>query len=275
MAKKKSQSLTKRIAALINRVGEKPEPTFGDIKSELVECLGLAETLENGAAVREAEAKIAALETALEESNLENVNLKAELSAANAEIETFRVEQKKREEKETEIDPTQFQILQRLPSQSSGDWLRIDEIATAVKIPVDEAEVYINGLEELDLVFFQPHEPRGGGWRRTAEGNKLIVAKRWAGEEEPKGKKRKHADLSKPEEIALLMMTRNDGEGATEAEIAKELGISVLAATLVLSALREKEMATDGDEPQQTYGTSPEWWLLKNGKEYLAERGLL
>src|SRR5439155_15512623 len=100
MAKKKTQNLTERIAALINRVGEKPEPTFGDIKSELVECLGVAETLENSAVIRDLEAEVTVLEEALEKSNLENSNLQAELRSLKTEVDGFRAERKKQEEEE-------------------------------------------------------------------------------------------------------------------------------------------------------------------------------
>jgi hypothetical protein len=116
MAKKKKQSLSERIAALINRVGEKPEPTFGDIKSELVECLSLAETLENGAVIRNSEAKVKVLEA-------ENSNLQAELQSLKTEVDGFRAERKKQEEKERQKDipDIQLHILRGLPTEHIGD----------------------------------------------------------------------------------------------------------------------------------------------------------
>jgi hypothetical protein len=258
------RTLTERLEAIINS----PEAT--PLKGRLIKLLRSVKLLESGHAARKKEAKIAALKA-------QNEDLRIRLQAVQAQIDQYRAEQAQQDEKKQGIDPTQFTILQRLASESECHWLKIDEIARAVKIPVDEAEIYVNGLKKLGLASFHPHEPGGGGWHRTAEGNTLVVAKRWAGEEEePKEKKRKHADLSKPQEIALLMTARHNGDGATEPEIAQQLGISVLAARLVLKVLREKEMATDGDEPQADYGTGEIWWwILKDGMEYLSERGKL
>ncbi len=42
---------------------------------------------------------------------------------------------------------------------------------------------------------------------------------------------------------------------------------------LMLVKLREKNMATDGDEPD--YGAGRTWTILREGMEYLAERGKL
>jgi predicted transcriptional regulator len=276
VAKKKDQSLTDRIAALINRVGEKPAPGMDVIKSALVPCLSLAESLEEGAAIRDAETQITVLEAALEKSDAEIGKLQGELQSLNTEVEAFRAERKKQQEEERkrEIPPIQFKILKMLPTEHGGG-LIMEEIAKAAKIPFDEAELYLGALESAKLVSNRYNALAVIIWYRTKTGNSLVVAKRWAGEAQPDGKKRKHADLSKPEEIALVMMTRDGGEGATEPEIAKELGISVLAVTLVLATLRGKNMATDGDEPQESYGTGQTWWLLKAGKEYLDERGLL
>jgi len=124
MAKKKKQSLAERIAALINWVGEKPEPTFGDIKSELVECLGLSETLENGALIRDAENKVTVLEAALEKSNLENSNLQAELQSLKTEVDGFRAERKKQEEKTQrkypDLPPLEEAILWMLIGEDEG-----------------------------------------------------------------------------------------------------------------------------------------------------------
>ena len=276
MGKKKNQSLTERIAALINRVGEKPEPTFGYIKSALVDCLGIAETLENGAAVRDAEAKITALEAALEKSDTELGELKGEMQTAKAEIESFRAEQKKREEKEREIAPIQLKMLRSLPSEYEGKGLNMSQIAYAASVRVDETEVYVNGLKKLGLVIFQHHEPGGGSWRRTEEGNKLVVAKRWAGEEEKeeiKTKRSKHGELSHPEEIALLTMAKSMNEGATEPEIAKVLKYTAAQTAFILLMLSQKNMAAASNEPD--YGTGSAWFILNNGLEHLAERRLL
>jgi hypothetical protein len=250
---------------LINRVGEKPEPTFGDIKSALVDCLAIAQSLEDGAAIRDAEAKAAILEE-------ENSNLKLELQALKTEVDGFRAERKKQEEKKREIDPTQFKILQLLRSESESKRLRIDEIARAVKIPVDEAEVYINGLEKRGLAIFHHHEPGGGGWHRTTEGNTLVVAKRWAGEGDQDT--RKYPNLPTTQHEILLLIAAGQDDGANENYIAAKLGKTLGLVRYNLKALREADMASD-IEWDADYGTGCVFYLCDTGAEYLEERDLL
>jgi hypothetical protein len=236
------------------------------MKSELVECLGLAETLQDGAAIRDAEAKATILEA-------ENSNLKIELKALQTEVEAFRAERKQREEKERDIDPTQFKILKRLPSQYVGRGLTVEEISRLLHIRLDDLEVYMNGLDKMGFIAEERHEIEGLTWRRSTTGNEFVVAKRWAGEDEPEETKRKHADLSKPEEIALAIIAGGGSEGAEESEIAKQLAVSPLATTLVLVTLREKSMVAEVEEA--TYTATPMWRLQRDGMEYLAERGKL
>jgi len=270
MAKKKS--LKERIDALVNALGAAEKPSSAQIRNELVALALDVEALENGKALAEKDARISDLEAALEKSDVELGNLKVLLEEAGGELATFRVEQKKREEKEREINPTQLKILQRLGSPASCEWLNIDEIARALKIPVDEAEIYVEGLEKkLGLIFFHPHEPGGGGWLRTAEGNKLVVAKRWAGEEQEQNT-HKYVDLPEIEHRLLTCITGFD-DGIDESSLACFLGKTVELVRFTLRKLEKAEMATDGDEPD--YGTGRRWYLLEKGNEYLAERGLL
>jgi hypothetical protein len=259
-----AKSIKSRIDELVSRLGELPPPSPAFIKGKLVTIGNFVEALEEGAVVRDAEARAAMLEE-------ENSNLKVELQALTTEVEGFRAEQKQREEKETKIDPVQLKILQRLGSPASCEWLRIDEISCALKIPIDETEIYVDGLDELGLVFFHPHEPGGGGWLRTAEGNKLVVAKRWAGETEEK-KPYKHADLP-PKQHEALVLIGGAERGMNEREIAATMRKSLAGTMLILTYLRDARMADDGEEAD--YGTGRVWVALTKGQEYLDERGLL
>ena len=270
MAKK---SLTKRIHDLADALGRAEKPSPLEIRNELFLLGPMAESLEDGHALAEKETAVAALKQ-------ENENLKIELQATNAELEKFREEQNERDKKER-IDPVQFQILSLLPSPSGTNWLRSDEIARALKIQLDEADAYIDGLKKLGYIIFHPHDPGGGGWRRTESGNTLAVAKRWAGEkEEDDDIPYKYPTLSKIQHTALVMMAGGSEEGALmehqgsyESEIAEKVGESLLLTQRNLRALRRAEMATDGDEPQQTYGTGTVWWLLDKGKNILRSAG--
>ena len=176
MAKK---SLKKRIDDLIDALGRAEKPAFAEIRSELVSCRTLAESLEDGQALAEKDARIADLEAELG-------SLKIELQTSNAEIERFVAERKKQENKKREIPQIQFQILSRLPSKNGIDLLRIDEIARAVSIPLDEAEIHIDQLREAGLSSSRYNSYDASVWYRTMEGNKLIVARRLAGEEDQK-----------------------------------------------------------------------------------------
>ncbi len=269
-----TKSLKSRIEALINSLGGRDKPTLPKIRSELVSFALLAEALEDGQATREAKAKIAGLEAALEKSNAELGSLKVQLQAANAEIERFLADRKKQEEKEREIPPIQFQILSRLPSEhGGGNWLRIDEISRAVNILPDEAEIHIDRLEKAGLATRRYNAFDALVWHRTIKGSELVVAKRLAGEEGAGDQKPyKYADLPKIQHEALLLMVGED-EGINEREIAKRLGKSLALTQHNLSLLRDADMATDGDEAD--YGTGRTWVILKKGNEYLAERNLL
>jgi hypothetical protein len=264
-----TKSLKKRIDELVNVLGKALTPHLtADIRGELVELGGLVKALENGQAAAEQEARITDLETQLG-------NLQVALETANVEIETFRAERKKREEKEREIDPTQFKILDLLPNEHGGGrWLKINEIARALEIPVDEAEVYILGMEKLRLAFFHTHEPGGGGWLRTAEGNKVVVARRWAGEEKETPKAYKHPDLPERQH-AVLVALGSDLDGLTEETIAEKAGLELPRTIRALRLLSKAGMATDGGSDAVVFGDGALWWILERGEEYLEERDLL
>ncbi|MEY2498230.1 MAG: hypothetical protein QOD12_1786 [Verrucomicrobiota bacterium] len=291
------KSLTVRINETISSIGELDRTA---IKALLVRFAKLAKALEDGTAARKAKSKITRLQTALEkaetvqeesaaaleQSNAELGNLKSELQTMQAEIAQYQAERKKQEEREREIAPIQFEILERLGSPATCDWLNLGEISRALKIPVDEAEIYIEGLDGLGLVFYHPHEPGGGGWLRTADGNRRVVAKRWASEEgDQKQRECKYADLPKAQHDALLIIAANV-DGISENEIAKKLGMTRALTRRHLYLLRDAEMATDAEEPGspilawdsvtgEESDSSPTWNALRKGSEYLAERDLL
>jgi DNA-binding MarR family transcriptional regulator len=267
-APKNPKSLKSRIDALFNALGldERDRPSAGEIRSQLSQFALSAEKLEDGQSAAEKDATIAVLEAELG-------NLKVELEATKTAIDGFEAERKKQEESEREIDPTQFKILQRLASESECIWLKITEISRALNIPVDEAEIYINGLEKRGLVRFHRHEPGGGGWHRTTEGNKIVVAKRWAGEED-KETARKHPDLPPIQHEILLLIAAGQNDGANENDIVNELGKTLGLVRLNLKALRQADMASDIDE-QADWGMGRVYYLRDTGAEYLAERDLL
>lgn len=265
-----TKSLKSRIDKLINSLGGTDKPGLAEIRSELFTFARLAEALEDNQATREAEAKIAVLEAALEKSNAENSNLKIKLQTANADTEVSCRAEKARRERAGDT-ANSIQILQRLPSEHGGrNWLGIDEISRAVNIPPDEAEIHIDRLEKAGLATRRYNAYDALVWHRAMPGNELVLAKRLAGEEEQKAYK--YADLPKIQHDSLLMMVGED-EGINEREIAKRLGKNLALTQHNLSLLRDADFATDGDEAD--YGTGRTWVILKKGNEYLAERNLL
>jgi len=260
MAKK---SLKKRIDALVDALGGAQKPTFAEIRSELVAVGAIAQELEDGQALSEKEAAIAALEA-------ENENLKVELEAANAELEAFRADRRKQEyqNQQKEMPPVQFEILNRL-SHESGYGDTLNEIAAVAKITVDEAEIHMDRLRKAGFAKRKYTWADDWLWRRTMAGNEYVIAKRLAGEAEiPERYRSKHADLPRKQHEAVLALARHEGAADVE-QIVAEIGrTSIFQTENVLQALKKARFADCGDDPET-------WWLLEAGKDYLAERGLL
>lgn len=265
MAKRKS--LKERIDALFNALGAAEKPTIEQIRNELSSWSSLAETLENGQALEEKEARITDLETELG-------RLQVELQTTNTALETFQVERKKQKEDEQDIPDIQYRILRELPSEHGGDGLTMNSIRSCIAIPLDETEIHVDRLQQAKLIVWEEDRYGQCVWRRTKAGNEFVVAKRLAGDE-PQARKRHH-DLSVSEALTLLSISKSQGVSAEELQkqLKGELPtITVMMVELLLIKLREKEMATDGDEPD--YGAPRLWVILRAGAEYLAERGLL
>jgi hypothetical protein len=278
---KRPKSPTILINGLVNALGEEPKPGWGTIRNDLITLASLVQELEEGETARQLETQIASLEAALEESNAENGNLKAELQKANAVIEAVWAEEKEREKKEQEIPDIQFEILKRLPSEHSGIWLKISEIAYGVGIPVDEAEIHLDRLQRASLVTKGFSANDAVVYHRNIRGTEFVVALRLADEGNESGKPRQHADLMPIQQEALLLIARN-AEGITEAELvqrvtstADSLAPSVL---LFLTTLRTRGFVAEGGSCGSV--SRLDWRgrclvLAKRGAEYLSERDLL
>jgi DNA-binding MarR family transcriptional regulator len=230
------------------------------------------EALENGQALAEKDAEIAALKA-------ENENLKVSLQMANAELETFRAERKKQQEEERkrDIPEIQFEILKWL-AEGVGP-KDVSEIANAFSLPVYEADVHLRGLDKKGFVESGYNAYEAVIWGSTTKGNQLVLAKRLVGGEEAK-KAYKHADLPQIQQEALLLMARSD-EGINERELNVLIKGSLALIRHNLHSLREADMATDAEESLvETYESddepySPTWRVLRKGEAYLAERDLL
>jgi DNA-binding transcriptional ArsR family regulator len=281
MAKK---SLKKRIDDITNALGGTKKPTLVEIRSELFSIGTLVEALEEGQAMAEKEAQIAVLEAALEKSNLENAELQAELQTANTGLDAFRAERKKQEEKKRrqDIPEIQFKILRRLPTENvGGGWLSIFNVSRSLKIPPEEVEIHLNGLQNAGLV--TRREDGGMGqpvWHRSIKGSQLVLARRLAGEEETPVTQ--YADLPAIEEAILALILR-EGDGIEEQNIHevlldrrkyKRAKVTIEKVKWILKSLKAKGFA-DFDPEEETYGRSFTWFITDAGTEYFAERGEL
>lgn len=192
----------------------------------------------------------------------------------------FRDEQKEREKKEAEPNDIQLRILIALPSESEGG-VTVRDISKRLSMDIGDMDFHLAWMRQHQYAICWRDVTETWHWNRTIKGQGYIMAKRLAGEEgeEHQAQAETHPDLTKLEQIVLLIVAK--GEGETVEEITKHLAVPTMGkptatgpmVVLLLIKLREKGMATDGDE--STYGTAPRWHILRAGMEYLAERGLL
>jgi hypothetical protein len=213
------------------------------------------------------------------ESELGNLNVT--LKELNGELEAFRSaeREKQEEERKKDLPDKQWEILWCLSPQSESNWLKTREVATAVKVPVDEAEVYLDGLKKLGLAFWHSHDPGGGGWLRTMEGSRMVVAKRWAGEEEAEQRDpdRFGAPLTQSQRLVVLYVAKSNGVTAEELAEQLEKEIPTLGSRIwtpqsvlfLLITLREKQMVID--QPAPSSQIPRKWIARRKGIEYLAE----
>lgn len=271
MAKKKS--LKERIDALVNALGAAEKPSSAQIRNELVGLALDVEKLEDGQALAEKDARISDLEAALEKSDVELGNLKVLLEEAGGELEAFRAEQKKQSEAEREIPEVQFEILKRLPLVNEHG-STLDVIARTAAIPKDEAEIHLDALCKAKpaLAWRTSSWPEVNetAWRRTMAGNRYVVSKRLAGEEEKEEPRRKYADRTTIEADVLEIladlgeMTCQDFDTDT---------ISADSAEVALADL-EKDGLVKVVEPAKG-GKEAKYDLSAEGVRYLLERRYL
>lgn len=224
--------------------------------------------------------KLEASYTSLQEShaNLEEEHMK--LQKAHSGLDTqlsaqANAQRREKQKKKRKIPPIQFEILNRLPTESEGNWPRIDEIARAVGIPVDETESHFDRLEESGLIERRYNAFDALIWHRTKRGNRFVLAMRLAGVEE--APKRKYPDLPDIEERMLAVMVGED-EGVHEEFIIhnslQRQGVKITLEKvkwLLKTSLKAKGFADFGDE-EGTYGAGNTWFITDRGIEYFAER---
>jgi DNA-binding MarR family transcriptional regulator len=271
MAKK---SLKKRIDELIDALGGADKPTLPQIRSRLFKFAALAEELEQGKAIRKAEAKTASLTTEVEK-------LQVQLQEARSEIKMFRTDQKERENESAELPEIQFKILRGLPTENIGDGATLKGISQRARIPPDEAAVHLDRLEKAGFAKRRLHDghTRIVAWHRTIAGDELVLAKRLAGGEEEAAEEQttKYVQLAQAEQLVLVMMAKAGAADIAVDEITHRLNAAMptigkayanrAMVALLLIQLRDKGLAVQGNGPR--------WTLTPEGMVYLAERELL
>lgn len=258
------KSLIERIDDLIHALGRAEKPTPAQIRNDLYAIKRLAKKLQNGQSLAEKDARIADFEAELG-------NLNVLLERANSEIKRFREEQKEREKKEREIPDIQFEILECLPSEQSGLWFVIEEVARAIGRPVDETEVHLKRLKKRELVVSMINTYNALVWHRSDDGNEWVLAKSLAGDEKTK-KTHKYPDLPHPQHEALATLIPG---GVSEEEIACVLEKTMSSIRHTMRLLKGAGMAIDINDQDGPTGYGRCWSLMEKGEEYLAERDLL
>jgi len=276
MAKKSGKSLKQRIDELINQLGEHVPPISAsptpirEIRGGLLDVGVSVESLENSASVREAEAKVASLEEENSVLRAEIENLQGQLQTINTEIKRFREEEKKREEKKWDLPPIQFEILERLPSEHGGLGLTVVEMWREAGGRLDEMEIHFDILAENRLIESHLTGDDGKLWRRSKLGNRVVVARRLAGEPEQPKKMYNYPDLPQIQDDILTLLAATNG-GLTEFQIAKEIDKNLAETRYYLKCVKDAEMASDSTKGDKLH---PTWELLQAGWDYLEERYL-
>jgi hypothetical protein len=259
-----TKSLKKRIDELVNALGGALTPKLASqIRGDLIELGGLVEAVENGQSAAQQEARIADLETELG-------NLQVSLTEANSQIDRLREEQEERERIEREINDTQFRILNRLPSEHSGNGLKMKTIFLYANAPVDQTEIHIDWLrnsgliESYQVMFHSSDSFVDTLWRRSKDGNKLVVAKRLAGEHNEAERKRRQSEikLSVPDQAVLGALIGRP-EGQTAPEILGRVGMilprsTVATILLILVRLERHGLVTGDSEFKSESQVSPD-----------------
>ena len=226
--------------------------------------------MEQGQAIRKAEAKRASLESQNKAFKSEIGDLKRQLQLAKDEIKRLRAEKDESEKEEAELPEIQFQILKRLPSEHGGIAWTLGEIAYMARIPIDETEIHISRLSSFGLIQ-RTWSHSEHVWHRTIAGNEVVFAQRFAGqEEEAKPRRYKYADLRKDAQEMLLLIARSE-EGIKEFELTARCAHS--DAYLHLAALRNESLI-NSSSGGGIY-SDRKLILARKGAEYLEERGLI
>jgi hypothetical protein len=260
MAKKNCQSVAERINALINRLADKPAPSFGDLKGELNEILVLAKLLENSTAIRDAEAKIVVLESALEKSDAALEKSNAENVEFKKELEAFREEQKKRDKENSDLPDQQWELL-RILEPKDVEKMTFPEILAVTSLPADEVALHLGQLKHFGLADFLYNASDQEMWFRTREGNMRVIARR-----------KVNITERLPEMVERVLSILNDGgsQWVEAAKIAFLLDIDENMVSGHLERLRELGFANRKYTNAGTF-----FQRHPDGLEYLRAHGLV
>lgn len=166
------KSLTKAIEELVNSLDKNPLAEARTLKNPVMALLPLAKVLEDGEAIREAEAKVTSLEEQVS-------NLELQVQTANSEINRFRAEEKERKKKDADLPDQQWELLRILEPENLG-LIHLPDILQSVSFPADEVAWHLGQLKGLQLADFTHNASDQQMWFRTHEGNRRAIARRRA-----------------------------------------------------------------------------------------------
>jgi hypothetical protein len=186
------------------------------------------------------------------------------LSASNNEVNRLRAEQAERAEKEREILPDAFLILEALPIPGCGS-KRLAEISEATDTLLEEVAIHLEQLSKAGLArVCGRNELDAEVWSRTPEGNRYVVARHRADRQAEKEKAPADSGLPEAEAEMLVRIMKNGGDWLVPPGEGDDY----------LAALKEKGMVNYHPDGTSTYGQGTHWFITGRGNRYLRERGV-
>jgi hypothetical protein len=286
MASKKQHLLSEWISGIY--LG-KSLPDKGEF-SRMSQIAKEFEAGEMGESFRNLAAQISALQDENENLQAERDRLIDSLKAKNGEYERIMKQlsalerQKEEEANPAKLPNEQWKILALLQPEAIRTIPALKVYQKIRSIPPDEIEWHLRKLKELKYAgsFRDVFQAESEVWFRTELGNRIIIARRRAGEEVSESPHRKYDPLTDVEEEILICL-KSEKEGQRERRIHAYLELSGLKISLdrtcfLLRRLEDMQMTWPRRDRLYSGGgpdAGPLWFIAKFGQEYLDERNLL
>lgn len=184
-----------------------------------------------------------------------------EIAATQKALDALRKEKAHREKNEDELPDEQFRILKVLPSEEGGRWKTVSEISKALRIAPDEVEIHLDRLKADGLATDRFNPMDAHVWHRAMSGNKYVLAKRLAGEEDEDTEQT--YDGLPPGAVQILLLIA-EGLRSTIPELASRIGKTEGFVESLVNLMGSKDLVSfdHSDGNPRAYITNPGTELL-------------